>query len=402
MTEQRSCIFCRQELVGKVPPEHVLPSALGGRLTTRNVICGRCNNRFGRTIDNDLADSVSAVRVAARLPAGRSGRTPTYEAVDEAGTSIRIDNRGRLSRIVRRPFSVSHDEEGKPSLSIHTNGIDHLIVQAEHLARKTGESVRSIAADFIGQTIHVERPRTIQENIQFGKGSSQASMVKSLLVLWSLKVGTEELLDARYDRVREYVLNGPEGGYGYTDICANRLSLTGRDKAKFGKNPTFLGVYSDNEGCVRGYFRVYDAVGWHVELARRGAPVGQSIHLASNPHDPAKWVLDGLQLPTAFYMPDPADLPVPYERIDWTAPTSALNDLYRVGFEKQQRDAVRQEVSRMFEDVGARMGECLSGEQRAEITRRTQAFIRLQIDGTPYEYVITNEMLERALTKRGH
>ena len=51
-----ACIFCRSLLSPETKPEHVLLDALGGRLTTRGVVCSTCNNTFGSTIDKALTD----------------------------------------------------------------------------------------------------------------------------------------------------------------------------------------------------------------------------------------------------------------------------------------------------------------------------------------------------------
>src|SRR3954454_10963210 len=48
------CIFCDNELTPNTKAEHILLNALGGRKTTRRVICSDCNERFGQTIDKSL------------------------------------------------------------------------------------------------------------------------------------------------------------------------------------------------------------------------------------------------------------------------------------------------------------------------------------------------------------
>ncbi len=64
------CILCRQPITEKTKPEHVLLNALGGRMTVREIICSGCNHEMGIGPDQDLANSVVALRNSGNLKAG--------------------------------------------------------------------------------------------------------------------------------------------------------------------------------------------------------------------------------------------------------------------------------------------------------------------------------------------
>jgi len=56
-------IFTGREIVNK-NPEHIIPSGLGGRLTSSELIDAKTNTQFGATIDKGLVEAFQLVRVA--------------------------------------------------------------------------------------------------------------------------------------------------------------------------------------------------------------------------------------------------------------------------------------------------------------------------------------------------
>src|ERR1700730_10772144 len=75
MNAKTICIFCDGELGPDTKPEHILLNALGGRKTTRRVICSKHNNDFGGGIDDALADQVGVLRNHLQLESG-TGKPP--------------------------------------------------------------------------------------------------------------------------------------------------------------------------------------------------------------------------------------------------------------------------------------------------------------------------------------
>jgi hypothetical protein len=69
------CIFCDSDLIPGTKPEHILLDALGGKKTTRRAICSGCNNMFGGTIDQALANQVQVLRNLLQFGSG-TGRPP--------------------------------------------------------------------------------------------------------------------------------------------------------------------------------------------------------------------------------------------------------------------------------------------------------------------------------------
>lgn len=54
----KKCYYCGKDLNNqKVKPEHIIPNAVGGRLTSKNILCNECNNKLS-DLDQSLSNSV--------------------------------------------------------------------------------------------------------------------------------------------------------------------------------------------------------------------------------------------------------------------------------------------------------------------------------------------------------
>ncbi len=54
----KKCYFCGKDLNNQnLKPEHIIPNAVGGRLTSKNILCNDCNNKLS-DLDQSLANSV--------------------------------------------------------------------------------------------------------------------------------------------------------------------------------------------------------------------------------------------------------------------------------------------------------------------------------------------------------
>jgi hypothetical protein len=78
------CIFGEQLLDEKTKPEHILHDALGGRKTTRRVICSDCNNTFGDSIDRALTGPFEVIRNLFQMRSGYGSTAPTLADLQEA------------------------------------------------------------------------------------------------------------------------------------------------------------------------------------------------------------------------------------------------------------------------------------------------------------------------------
>lgn len=62
MQQESRCFFCGDKITeDNYTLEHIIPNAIGGRKKVGNFICRKCNNDFGHTWDNALAEQFKAL-----------------------------------------------------------------------------------------------------------------------------------------------------------------------------------------------------------------------------------------------------------------------------------------------------------------------------------------------------
>ena len=285
------CIFCFVELEDTTKPEHVLPNALGGRLTTRSAICSSCNNVFGGTFDNELASQVTTLRNMFHLRSGTGNPAPALKNIQASVHKVNIRGDGEFE-LVGKPFEITQLGEGRWNVQIRVGDEEQLRRIVPHIAAKLGiseESFRAQRAATPGLMMH-ERPGVIGHPLAFGGPDAIRSMVKSSLVLWSTLVGNDDVRSAAYEAARRFVV---EGGELFV-LINTRLDLryfdeAERMKAEFGPLFNLIYIRSNRYGKVVAHFTLYNAVAWHITLAEAGGATEKKIALISNPLNPAQW-----------------------------------------------------------------------------------------------------------------
>src|SRR5579872_7179203 len=105
-----ACVFCDEELTEDTKPEHVLASALGGKMTTKRVLGSRCNGVFDSTIDNAAAKEVAILRNMLQLDSGTGKPPPMLRNVKAGGDTINFKSDGKLE-LVTKPFVITELED---------------------------------------------------------------------------------------------------------------------------------------------------------------------------------------------------------------------------------------------------------------------------------------------------
>ena len=90
------CIFCEAELFPATKPEHILLAALGGKKTSRRIVCSECNNDLGSVVDKELTDQVAFVRSLLRLQSGDGSPAPMRKKVKAGDDVINVLGDGTL------------------------------------------------------------------------------------------------------------------------------------------------------------------------------------------------------------------------------------------------------------------------------------------------------------------
>ena len=108
--------------------EHLLQSAIGGRLEVPGVLCKPCNDRFGRTIDGDLAAALEWFRMMLAIEGDR-GQTASIRTVDG-------DGRHHFSR----PGLLPESAETRPTVVKVDENTFNLTAYSEKQARQLVEA----------------------------------------------------------------------------------------------------------------------------------------------------------------------------------------------------------------------------------------------------------------------
>ena len=398
MNEKPLCIFCGSEVGPDTKPEHILLNALGGRKTTKRVICSKHNNDFGGDIDDDLAGQVEVLRNHLQLESGTGKPPPALRNIQAGGERINIGSDGR-PQLVKPPFTVIDLPDGKFNVEIHARTHEDIQKMIPNLAarlRMTEEEViKQITQN--GQASLVEkRPGGVHHRISLGGEKALQSVTKSCLVLLATVAGNEAVRSAPFDEARAFVLQGdPAFNKARIQIDSRDVSSLDEWKKRFGPFFNLIYVRSNEAGRVIGHFTIYNTVSWQIVLAESGGPPNLVAVVVSNPLDPATWEDEAVKLPDIpFAWLDQADRAYELER--------ARQRL--VAMAQHHTDTAREtEIGRICDDVLAKHGITTNDQaitdpetQKAimgEITQRLAAHaLRL-----PHEQKLTPEEIEAML-----
>ncbi len=291
------CILCQQNIPEKTKPEHVLLNALGGRLTVKNVICPACNHRMGIGPDNDLANSVEPIRNICNLHAGDNDPPPTIKRREIDGERYDLRPGMHVVPNAKKPLDLEISEN---EINVRINaGSDEQVEKllegaAISIAKKLGitdpKIIEAIKKDLQkDQKSHFAPAPTINQHFEFGTGASQQSIAKACLILWARKFGNDEVNHHRYDAIRHFIETGEKGDGNPEDTTKIDVRILPALPEKYSSNPNIVWAGSNQEGKVFGYFRLYGAFGWRVNLCDYGAPPSAAQCLISNPINNKVW-----------------------------------------------------------------------------------------------------------------
>src|ERR1700691_1207028 len=149
------CVFCDCELL-KPSEEHVFLSAIGGRVVSNKLTCGKCNNAFSTTevgkIDETFADSLIIFRNALRIWSGRKGPPPIIHNAGTMDEGIKYD---LLPGLI--PATISNISSQMNAVAAG-NGLVNLVAKNEEDARRLLEVLKLRGTKFrMEGAIHVTK-----------------------------------------------------------------------------------------------------------------------------------------------------------------------------------------------------------------------------------------------------
>lgn len=390
------CLFCQAVLDGITKPEHVLLKALGGRMTTKKAICSAHNNIFGGTIDDELTSQVMALRNLLQLESGTGRAAPTLRNVQAGEYVINIKGDGTLEGVAK-PFTIEDLPDGAFNVHIQARSEEHLAELIPHIAkaiRKPEEEVRALIAAAEG-TVVSQRPGVVQHKFAFGGPGPIRSMVKAALVLWSTRVGNDEVRGGRYAAARNFVVKGDaDFNFNRTHLDSRFFVEVERMKARYGPIFNLIYVRSDDTGRVIGHFTLYNLVAWQLTLAEAGGVPNTKIALISNPLKPGDWTgkaAEQFDVPFVWLdSPDYTD--------EMVRSKQRLDAALRYYFETNAPKENARLIEEALQELGIKPGDPIPRERASEISALIADKVTCHYMGLPYERRLSPERMEE-LTK---
>lgn len=272
-------------------PEHIWLNSLGGRATTRGVICSECNNAFGSTIDAVLASQVQDLRTFLNLPSGDKRSPPPLQVALEENQKFVVWPDGRIE-LRQKPFIIEKRETGRFDITIKAKDLEHVNNLIPHIAAAVGISEDNLRSQLGRANVReVTQPAPhVSKNIAFGGHHALRSLAKSCLVLWNKNGQDMAIRESPFEAVRAFVLSGDQ------TFLSQMVQLDGRPipgadilSNEFGPIFNLIFLKSDNRGRVLAYVGIYNTVYWRIVVAETGGLPNRTVGLVSNPLNPNNW-----------------------------------------------------------------------------------------------------------------
>lgn len=397
MEAKRRCIFCDNVLDDTTKPEHILLNALGGRKTTRKIICSDCNNRFGGTIDDALSAQVPIIRNLLQFESGSGKSPPMLRSLQSGKDKINIKSDGR-PELVAPPFSVTKRSDGSTEINILARSEDELRRILPHIAAQLDITEEQLAEQMAAAEAGIveKRPDTIHHQISLGGPDALRSVVKSCLVLLATVAGNDALRADAFLASRDFVVNG-SAQFNTNRICIDSREVPNAETLKrdYGSFYNLIYVRSDASGRVIGHFTLYNIISWQIVLAESGGPIEQKTGLVSNPLDPAVWsdrIADDVDIPFGWL--DTKDRTYELER--------ARERLITMAEHHQKRSLVA-EIGRIVNDICAKHGvhnenDPIDPAKLKLIYAEATARLGAHAAGLPYKQKLSAEELRKLLS----
>jgi hypothetical protein len=287
----KTCIFCDTELTAITKPEHILLNGLGGRKSSRTLICDEHNGSFGSTVDKALLDQVPAIRNMLQLESGQGKPPPMLRGVEAGKAVFNVRNDGSFQQ-VERPFTITKREDRATMLGISARSWEHvaeLIPDIAAALKITEDKVRDMLKASQAESVW-RRPGPIRYDVLLGGPEALRSMAKACLELWATVAGKDEVKSPAFSAARQFILSGD------ADFLQDRINRDDRHlpcasplAASFGDFFNLIYVQSDVSGRVIGHFTLYNMMAWQIVLSDSGGQPDRRVGLASNPLDPGVW-----------------------------------------------------------------------------------------------------------------
>ena len=137
MAQTKKCALCGDELnEANRSPEHIIPQAIGGRLTVDSFICSKCNHRTGNEWDADLVTQIQALTVLLGTKR-QKGHPPPVLVQNQQGDTVKLHHDGHMTIPGRPIVTETYDEAAKAgTVKITADSVERAETIAEERRKK--------------------------------------------------------------------------------------------------------------------------------------------------------------------------------------------------------------------------------------------------------------------------
>jgi HNH endonuclease len=189
--------------------EHILLSALGGRLHSKKVLCSACNTeRYSTTLDSELASALGYFTTVLNVLPGRGGEPPPFRGLKlPDGTPIALQPGGQPVRS-KLEFSKNLEPDGKTRISIIAGDPfmgKPLRDTLEGVARKANKTSEELL-----QGVKLERIGEYANNVKLSIGIGDPAHLRAIakmgITYAAYHLGTDIVRQPQFDTIRSFVV----------------------------------------------------------------------------------------------------------------------------------------------------------------------------------------------------
>ncbi|WP_437929062.1 HNH endonuclease [Sorangium sp. So ce291] len=204
------CKLCKRREA--TSSEHIIPSALGGVLEARDVLCTKCNSTCGSSIDAKLVKALDWARMLLDIRGDR-GQTATVRGHDAKLGGVILDSGGIPRPAERAPELIAENPDGSKIYRFSSRSAAQRFVDATR--RKNPEAdfkvSKATVISMFSEMVHM--------NVSLGGGDFYRSCTKSVLTLITYRgMAAPQITD---DGVWRYVAGAPATEAGVRVILSS-------------------------------------------------------------------------------------------------------------------------------------------------------------------------------------
>jgi hypothetical protein len=206
------CALCSDILTSQNrSKEHVLPNAIGGRLTTSTFICNRCNNTCGSAWDAELASQTNWFSSSLGIVRQR-GDVPREKIETVDGTRLWLHHDGTMTP--EHPSAETNEVDGSATIRISARSVEEAMRMLKDAKRRHPRldvdkaiAEMEVSEAFLTSPIHVK--------LELGGPEAGRSIVKTAFAYASTCGVPHSCCDAALRYLKDRA-EDPPFGFAYT------------------------------------------------------------------------------------------------------------------------------------------------------------------------------------------